>query len=97
MPPPSLPALDNLNLIDHLNRASLPCTRNKNLRSAIYITAKEVRDVILDIKNGFEDENDVTTDSSDDPELYFDNSDDDEFDLILSVHYDAADNYIDVD
>ena len=68
-----------------------------NLRSATYVTAKEVRNGILDNKDGFEDENDITTDTSNDSKPDFDDSDNDEFDPILGADYEAADNNMDVD
>jgi hypothetical protein len=69
-----------------------------NLRSAIYVTAKEVKNGILDtIEDGLEDENAVTTDTDNDSEPDFDESDDNEFDPIIGADYDAADDNIDVD
>ena len=68
-----------------------------NLRSAVYVTAKEVKNGILDNKDGFEDENDVTTDISNDSEPDFDDSEGDEFDPILRADYDAVDDNMDVD
>jgi hypothetical protein len=67
-----------------------------NLRSATYVTAREVRAGILD-EEGHEDKDDVTTDTSLDSEPEFDSSDDDEFDPILSGDYDLADDFIDID
>jgi hypothetical protein len=68
-----------------------------NLRSATYVTAREVKNGILNNKDRFEDEDNVTTNISVDLEPDFDFLDDNEFDLILSADYDAADNFIDVD
>jgi hypothetical protein len=69
-----------------------------NLRSATYVTAKEVKNGILDInEDGFEDENEVTTDTDTDSEPDFDKSDDDEFDPIMGADYDAADDNMAVD
>ena len=68
-----------------------------NIRSATYVTAKEVRNGILDNKDRFEDENDITTDTSNDSKPDFDDSDNDEFDPILGADYKAADNNMDVD
>ena len=69
-----------------------------NLRSATYVTAKEVRNGALDDdKYSCEDEGDVTTDTDNDSEPDFDSSDDDEFDPILGGDYTAADNNIKVD
>ena len=68
-----------------------------NLRSATYITAKEVRAGLLGNEDGFEDENDVTTDTSNDSEPDFDHSDNDEFDSILSTNYNTTDNNIEED
>lgn len=67
-----------------------------NLRSATYVTAREVRAGILD-EEGYENEDDVTTDASLDSEPEFDSSDDDEFDPILSGDYDVADDFMDID
>ena len=67
-----------------------------NLRSAAYVTAKEVRNGALD-DEGFKDPNDVTTDTDYDSEPDFDSSDDDEFDPILGGDYEAADNNLEVD
>lgn len=60
-----------------------------NLRSATYVTAAEVRNGILDAKGeeGFEEKNDVTTDTDNDSEPEFDTSDDDEFDPILGGRF----------
>jgi hypothetical protein len=68
-----------------------------NLRSANYVTAKEVKNGALNDKTGFEDENDVTTNTDDDLEPDFDSSDDDEFDPILGGDYKAGDNNMEVD
>ena len=68
-----------------------------NLRSANYVTAKEVKNGALDDETGFEDENDVTTDTDDDSEPDFDSSDDDEFDPILGGDYEAGDDNMEVD
>jgi hypothetical protein len=56
-----------------------PYRRTMNLRSATYHTAYEVRNGLFDEK-GVEDENDITTDSSNDSKPDFDSSDDEEFD-----------------
>ena len=50
-----------------------------------------------DDETGFEDENDVTTDTDNESEADFDSSDDDEFDPILSGDYNAADDNMEVD
>jgi hypothetical protein len=69
-----------------------------NLRSAIYVTAKEAANGALDDDEyGCEDENDVTTDTNHDSEPEFDCSDDDDFDPILGGDYIAADDFIDVE
>ena len=68
-----------------------------NLRSATYVTAKEVRNGALDDETGFKDENDVTTNTANESEPDFDSSDDDEFDPILGGDYDAADDNMEVD
>lgn len=74
-----------------------PVPPRMNLRSATYVTAKEVKNGILDNEDGFEDENDVTTDTSNDSEPDFDDSESDEFDPILGADYDAVDDNMDVD
>ena len=107
-PPPlstsSSPTLENLSLmedktdlISQPTRASPPHTRSMNLRSAIYVTAREVRNGILDNEEGLEDENDVTTDTDNNSEPDFDDSNDDVFDSILGADYDIADDYMDID
>ena len=68
-----------------------------NLHSATYITAREVRTGLLDNEDGFEDENDVTTDTSNDFEPDFDHSDADEFDPILGADDDVVDDNMEVD
>ena len=68
-----------------------------NLRSATYVTAREVRNGILDNEDGFENEDDITTDTSNDSEPDFDSSDDDEFDLILGADFNVADDFMDRD
>jgi len=70
-----------------------------NLSLAIYVTAKEVKNRALDDSDdeGFELEGEVTTDSSDDSEPDFDDSDDNVFDLIIGGDYDVQDDFMDVD
>jgi hypothetical protein len=68
-----------------------------NLRSATYVIAKEVRNGILDNKDRFKNEDNVTTDTSLDSEPDFDDSDDDAFDLILSADFNPTDDFMDVD
>ena len=68
-----------------------------NLRSVTYVTAREVRNSILENEDGLEDENNVTTDTDNDSEPDFDDSDNDVFDPILGADYDAADDNMDVD
>ena len=68
-----------------------------NLRSATYVIAREVRNSILDNKAGFEDEDNVTTNTSNDSKRDFDESMDDIFDLILGTDYNTADDFIDRD
>jgi hypothetical protein len=67
-----------------------------NLRSVIYVTARKVRNSVLNNKEGLEDKNDVTTNTENESEPDFDNSDNDAFDLILGADYDAADDNINV-
>jgi hypothetical protein len=67
-----------------------------NLRSATYVTAREVKEGALDNEEGLEDEHDVTTDSSNNSEPDFDASDNDAFDPILGGDYEAADDFMDV-
>ena len=68
-----------------------------NLRSATYVTAREVRNGILDNEDRFKNEDDITTDTSNDSEPDFDSSDDDEFDLILGADFNVADDFMDRD
>jgi hypothetical protein len=68
-----------------------------NLRLAIYYTAKEVKNGLFNTKNSFENENNVTTDTSNDSEPDFDSLDDNAFDLILSANFDLANDFINVD
>jgi hypothetical protein len=68
-----------------------------NLRSATYVTAREVRNGILDNKDRFENEDNITTNTSNDSKPDFDSSDDDEFDLILGADFDVTDDFIDRD
>ena len=68
-----------------------------NLRSATYVTAREVRNGILDNEDRFKNEDDITTDTSNDSEPDFDSSDDDEFDLILGADFDVTDDFMDRD
>ena len=68
------------------------------LRSATYVTAKEVRNRALDNDEfDYEDENEVTIDTNNNSELDFDSSDNDEFDPILGVDFRPDDKFIDVD
>ena len=68
-----------------------------NLCSVIYYIAREVRNSLLDNEDRLEDENNITTESSNDSEPDFDSSDDDEFDPILRGDYNTTDNNIDID
>jgi hypothetical protein len=69
-----------------------------NLRSAIYITAKEVANRALDDnKYGYELEDYVIINTSYDLKPDFDSLDNDEFDLIPDSDYNTADNNIKVD
>ena len=63
-----------------------------SLRSANYVTVKEVKNRVLDDETGFKDENDVTTDTDEDSEPDFDSSDDGEFDPIPGGDYEATDD-----
>ena len=69
-----------------------------NLRSANYVTAKEARNrALYGDETGFEDEDDVTSDTDNDSEPDFDFSDDNDFDPIISGDYVAADDNMEVD
>ena len=69
-----------------------------NLRSATYVTVKEVRNRALNNnKFSYKDENEATIDTDNDSELDFDSSDDDEFDPILRADFRPDDKFIDVD
>jgi hypothetical protein len=68
-----------------------------NLCLVIYYTVREVKNSFFDTKDSFEDENNVTTDTSNDSEPDFDSLDDDAFDLILGADFDLADDFMDVD
>ena len=68
-----------------------------NLRSVIYIIAKEVKNSILNNKAGFKDEDDVTANTINNSKPDFNFSDDNEFDLILGADYNIVDDFIDVD
>jgi hypothetical protein len=67
-----------------------------NLRSATYITAKKVRNKALNDETGFEDENNITTNTDNESKPDFDSSDNDAFDPILGGDYDAADDNMEV-
>ena len=67
-----------------------------NLRSATYVITREVRAGILD-KEGYKNEDDVTTDASLDSEPEFDSLDDNKFDPILSSDYNVTDDFMDID
>jgi hypothetical protein len=56
-----------------------------------------VRNGLLDTKDGFKDENNVITNTSNDSEPDFDSLDDDAFDLILGADFDPVDDFMDVD
>jgi hypothetical protein len=58
--------------------------------------AREVRNGILDNKDGFKDKDNIITNTSVDLEPDFDSLDDNKFNLILGADYDAADDFIDV-
>ena len=67
-----------------------------NLRSVTYVIAREVRNSILNNKEGLKNDNYVTTKTKNESEPDFDDSDDDAFDLILNTDYNTVDNNIDV-
>ncbi len=68
-----------------------------NLRSATYVTSREIRNRALNNEDGFEDENNVTTDTDNKSEPDFNDSEDDAFDPILGADYEAIDDFMDVD
>jgi hypothetical protein len=70
-----------------------------NLSLAIYVTAKEVKNRVLDDSNNkrFELKGDITVNLSDDSEPNFDDLDDNVFDLIIRGDYNVQDNFINVD
>ena len=68
-----------------------------NLRSVTYVTAREVRNSILENEDRLEDKNDVTTDTNNDSKPDFNNSDNDIFDPILSADYNTTDDNMDID
>jgi hypothetical protein len=79
-----------------LNQISPPLSRI-NLRSATYITAKEVKNKVLDNEKGFEDLNNITTNTDYNSEPNFDSLDNNAFDPILSGDYNTKDNFINVE
>jgi hypothetical protein len=58
---------------------------------------REVRNSILNNKDGFKDKDNVTTDTSVNLKPDFNSLDDNEFDPILGTDYNAADDFMDVD
>lgn len=77
------------------SRISPPPLR-MNLRSATYVTAREMKNGALDDEYGCEDEGDISTDTDHNPEPVFDSSDDYEFDPILGGDYLTADDNMDM-
>jgi hypothetical protein len=67
-----------------------------NLCLATYYTAREVKNGLFDTEDSFEDENDVTTDTSNNSEPDFNSLDNDAFDSILGADFDPADDFMDV-
>jgi hypothetical protein len=57
-----------------------------NLRSATYIIAREVRNGILNNEEGLEDENNVITDTDNDSEPNFNDSNNDVFDPVYQMN-----------
>jgi hypothetical protein len=94
-------------MLEHLRKSqtlrAVGTSRNQEIRPKIrgldgYVTIKEVRNGALDDNEyGCEDENDVTTDTSNDSEPDFDSLDADAFDPILRADFDTADEFMDVD
>jgi hypothetical protein len=76
------------------SRSPSPPSR-MNLRSARYYSAKDVRAGALN-NNSDTDKGGISTESNDDSEPGFDDSDGDDFDPILMGDYDAADDNIDI-
>ena len=69
-----------------------------NLWSTIYLIAKEVKNSALNNnKTGFENKNNITTNTDNESEADFDSSDDNEFDPILGGDYNTADDNMEVD
>jgi hypothetical protein len=68
-----------------------------NLRSATYVTAKKVRNNILNNKNKFKNKNNVITNTSVNSEPDFNFSDNNKFNLILGANYDVTNDFINVD
>lgn len=85
LPTPSTIFQDETGIIFVARPSSSPAPSRMNLRPTTYVTTKQAKNDILDNKNVFEDGNDVTTDTSNHSEPYFDDSDDDEFDPILGA------------
>jgi hypothetical protein len=67
-----------------------------NLRSATYITAKEVKNKALNDEKEFEDLNNITINTDYDSEPNFDFSDNNAFDLILNNDYNTTNDFINV-
>ena len=104
--PKPLPSLDETGLrISSLQLDSIPWSvttsplpsPRMNLRSVTYYTAKEVVNGFDYDSEGMEDENDITTDSSDESDNRFDSSNDDEFDPETRGDYNTLDDFIDID
>ena len=62
----------------------------------MYIIIREVKNSILNNKEGLKDNNDGIINTKNESEPDFDDSDDDAFDLILNTDYNTVDNNIDV-
>ena len=67
-----------------------------NLHSATYHTSKEVTNSLDSDSEGIENKNNVTTDTSDNSDVRFDSSNNNDFDLITKGDYNALDDFIDI-
>jgi hypothetical protein len=68
-----------------------------NLCSTTYIIAKKVKNKALNDEKGFEDPNNITTDTDYDSKPNFDSLNNNAFDLILDGDYNTRDDFIDVE